>query len=91
MMIEWGIVLLKLGTDIYHGLTRKECVLMRNDSLGFLVAVIYEALCRKYIIVGKVRVLSFKMKRFEQVLELVNTQVWLKKSDEVERVETIEN
>ena len=63
---------------------------MRNESLGFLVAVIYEALCCKHIIVGKVRVLTFKMQRFEQVLELVNTQVWLKKSDEAERVKVNE-
>ena len=32
--------------------------------------------------------MMLKMKRFEQVLELVNAQVWLKETDEAERVKT---
>ena len=87
MVIEWGIVLLEICTYVYHGLTRKERILMRDESLCLLVAVIHETLCGKHIIIGKVRVLALKMKRFEQVLELVNTQVGLKETDETERVE----
>ena len=87
MVIEWGIVLLELGTYVYHGFTGKERILMRNECLCLLVAVIHETLCGIYIIVGKVRVLTFEMQGVEQVLELVNAQVGLKKSDETERVE----
>ena len=60
---------------------------MRDESLSLHVAVIHETLCGKYIIVCKVRVLTFQMQSFEKVLELVNAQVRLKKSDEAERVE----
>ena len=87
MVIEWGIVLLELCTYVYHGLTGKERILMGDESLSLLVAVIHETLCGKYIIVGKVGVLTFEMQGFEKVLELVNAQVRLKKSDEAERVE----
>ena len=59
---------------------------MGDESLCLLVAIIHETLCGIHIIVGKVRVLALKMKRFEQVLELVDAQVGLKESDEAERV-----
>ena len=87
MVIEWGIVLLKLCTYVYHGLTRKEGVLMGDESLCLLVAVIHETLGGIDIIIGKVGVLSFEMQGGKQVLELVDTQVGLKKTDEAERVE----
>ena len=87
VVIEWCIVLLELCTYVYHRLTCKEGILMGDESLGFLVAVVNETLGSIDIIIGEVGVLSFEMKGGKQVLELVDAKVGFEKTDETERVE----